>query len=182
VGLRLQIRRYSISLRCFIFTYDLVAIPWLILEIGQREGVDLWRVRLGLQFPCLTDSPPRACGRSTRSWQIWCSSCFSRVLASPCYPFGLVFLVAQSLANDPHGECGRSLRRGWSASRARIVRFSRCSIGGSGAISGRSVVDPRTVRLGLADGPPSPCGQSDLSLTVCLSLLLLVLRFSLGFV
>jgi hypothetical protein len=57
VGLRLQIRRYSIFQRNFIFTSDLVAIPCLIWEIVQREGgVDLWRVRLGLLFPCPEDS------------------------------------------------------------------------------------------------------------------------------
>jgi hypothetical protein len=38
MGLRLLIRMYSISWRRFIFTYDLVAIPWLIWEIVQREG------------------------------------------------------------------------------------------------------------------------------------------------
>jgi hypothetical protein len=34
VGLRLQIHRNRISLRCFIFRYDLVASLWLIREIG----------------------------------------------------------------------------------------------------------------------------------------------------
>jgi hypothetical protein len=50
LGLRLQIRRHSISKRRFIFTYDLVAFPWLIWEIGQRGGrFDLQEVGLGLQ-------------------------------------------------------------------------------------------------------------------------------------
>jgi hypothetical protein len=42
----------------FIFTYDLVAIPWLIQDIGQREGgVDLWEVGLRLLFLCMADRP-----------------------------------------------------------------------------------------------------------------------------
>jgi hypothetical protein len=42
----------------FIITYDLVAIPWLIREIGQREGrFVLWEVGLGLLFPHLADCP-----------------------------------------------------------------------------------------------------------------------------
>jgi hypothetical protein len=90
VGLRLQIRRYSISKGRFIFTYDLVAIPWLIREIGQREGgVDLQGVELGLQEFLLVDSPRVHGGRSVRSLT---AHVFFVFFASSCMSFVRSFL------------------------------------------------------------------------------------------
>jgi hypothetical protein len=70
----------------FIFTYDLVEIPWLIREIGQMgEGVDFEQLGLELLCPHLVNYPPGRHRLSTWSSSAGCSSSSSRVLE--CLPF-----------------------------------------------------------------------------------------------
>jgi hypothetical protein len=125
VGLRLQIRKYSISQRRVIFTYDLVVIPWLIREIGQREGgFDLWEVGLGLLFPRLADRLCGVGGPSARSSAAGRSLCSSHVLESLCFDLSCRwFLVGRSWSDSPPRVAGQSVQLGLSAVLAGTVRF-----------------------------------------------------------
>jgi hypothetical protein len=79
VGLWLQFCRHSISKSCFIFSYNLVAIRWLIREIEQREGgVDLQEVELILLSACSADYTRSPCRLSVMHGSAGCSSCSSR--------------------------------------------------------------------------------------------------------
>jgi hypothetical protein len=130
------------------------------------------------------------CGRQSARWSRTvcaelddqCSSCSSRVLASLRFdPCCLVFLIARSLSKGPRGECRWSFPCKFSAGRAQIVCYSRCSTRGSGGIFGRSALSLRTIRLPPplppADSLPPPCGQSAPGFAYCLSPLLLELHF-----
>jgi hypothetical protein len=103
VGLRLQIRRYSISYRRFTFIYDLVGISWLIQEIGQREGgVDLQEVGLELLSAHHADGLCATGRWSARRLSAGSSSSSSCVLVRLSFDlFGRVLLVARSLADSP---------------------------------------------------------------------------------
>jgi hypothetical protein len=124
----------------------------------------------------VTDSPPGARGRSARCRLTKCSSCSLRDIASLLFdPFCPVLLVARGLPDGPRGECGRSSPRGPSAGEARMVCFSRCSTGGSGGYFGRSIVNPRIIRLVHADSPPkAPQIAQVLCFLSCASVLLFV--------
>jgi hypothetical protein len=63
-------------------------------------------------------------------------------------------------ADGPYLSVGRSVAGRTVAGPSRTIRYCGCSTGGSGAIFRQSVVALRTVRLGLADGPPGACRWS----------------------
>jgi hypothetical protein len=68
-------------------------------------------------------------------------------------------------------------RIGPSAGRVRTVRISRCNTSCSGCIFRPSTETSWTIRLNLVDHPPGHRGPSALGIAVCLSPLLLELRF-----
>jgi hypothetical protein len=154
----------------------LVAIPWLIREIGQKErGVDLQEVELTLLYPHLANCPRLVSGQSARSPATVCSS---RVLASLCFnPSSQVFLVEGGLPNCPPGVAGLSGRVGLSAGRVRTIHISRCSTGCSGSVCGPSAMTLRTICLAPVDYPPGHLRPSAPGTADCLSPLLLDLRF-----
>jgi hypothetical protein len=178
VGLRIQNHRHSISYRCFIFTYDLVAIHWLIREIGQREGgVNLQEVEFGLFFARLEDCPPWHDSAS-------CSSCSSCVLERFRFdPSGQLFLAERGFADRPPGCRGPSTRHELVADRrgqGADHLFSGCSTGGLVGFFGPSTKTSRTVRHLHADRPPDHHRQSAWCFADLLSPLLLESCFLLG--
>jgi hypothetical protein len=129
----------------------LVAIPWLIREIGQRDGgVDVQEVGLELLSAHHADGPRVPGRRSARRLSANSSSRFSCVLIWPC-AFGCTRFG------------GQSARRGRTVRAARTIRFSRCSAGGLGGDFRQSTVNPRTICQAPADIPPGPYLKSLLS-------------------
>jgi hypothetical protein len=87
----------------------------------------------------------------------------------------------ECLADGPRGVHGQSVWAGFLTDGPRCLHrrseFWGCSTGGSRVIFGQSALCLRTVRLGLADGPPGARGPSAWCLVELLSPFLLELRF-----
>jgi hypothetical protein len=103
VGLRLQICRYIISSRRLIFTYDLVAIPWLIRESGKEK------VELTFKGRARAAGIPPG-GQSVGTWRMVCeqpdSPSVLRVLHEFLRAFHSIHFVGGFLL---HGVRGRSV-------------------------------------------------------------------------
>jgi hypothetical protein len=172
VGLRLQIHRYSISLRRFIFTYDLVVFPWLIWEIRQgEEGLTFKRSGSSYRF-----SPG---GQSAQAWRTVREEPHSpSVLRKFLCVFRSIHFVGVFLLHEVRERSSRTVRGGADGPRAIADGpLLRVRYGGSRVIFGRSAAAPRTVRLGHANGSPGACGRSAWSYAEFLSPLLLKSHF-----
>jgi hypothetical protein len=163
----------------------LVAIPWLIQEIGQREGgVNDQEVELVLLFACSADCPRSPCGLSARHGSAGCSSCSSCVLERFRFDlFCRLFWAGRGFAYRLLGRRDSSVRHELLADRSRIGSGSsifRVRHRGSVAFVGPSAATSRTVRCLHTDRLPGHHGLSARDFVDCLSPLLLECRFCFG--